>query len=255
MPKYIRPVDYPVSDGGSFTDHVDRGSANPGTDYATPIGTPVRAPAGGLISVVDNDAGGAGGRMIGLDTYDGDGFDFLHLDRLAVVEGQYVNQGDVIAYSGNTGTATTGPHLHMSFRRRQGSHFMNAGNEDFEAALLLLAAIGVAPISTIFQEDDMAINDGGYIAEKKGDEFVRGAIFGPGVPGGVYVVDIRKGATLPPGVHSGKIEDLQAMGNLAGVRVFSPQDGNGKRVGAPIKYVGTAEFDATVKLAQLIYGS
>lgn len=144
MAKYIRPVDYPVS--GSFTDHVDRGSVNPGTDYATPIGTPVRAPAGGLISVVDNDAGGAGGRMIGLDTYDGDGFDFLHLDRLAVVAGQYVNQGDVIAYSGNTGTATTGPHLHMSFRRRQGSHFMNAGNEDFEAALLLLAAAGVSII-------------------------------------------------------------------------------------------------------------
>lgn len=109
-------------------------------------------------------------------------------------------------------------------------------------------------IATIFEEDHMAINDGGYIAEKKGDEFVRGAIFGPGVPGGVYVVDIRKGATLPPGVHSGKIEDLQAMGNLAGVRVFSPQDGSGKRVGAPIKYVGTAEFDATVKLAQSIYG-
>lgn len=254
MGKYIRPVDYPVTD--SFADHVARGSVNPGTDYDAPMGTPVRAPGGGLIPVVDTDPGGAGGRMIGLDTYDGAGFDFLHLERIDVTEGQYVAQGDVIGLSGNSGSASLGRHLHLSFRRRQGSHFMNAGNEDFEAFLLSPANTGSTPISTIFQEDDMAINDGGYIAEQDAaGNFLRGMIFGPGVPGGVYVVDLRKGATLSSVVHSGKIEDLKAMGNLAGVRVFKNDDGQGKRVGAPIKYVGTAEFDATVKLAQMIYGS
>lgn len=145
MPKYIRPVNGRVSD--SFDAHRNRTppSVNPGTDYAVPIGTPVLAPAGGRIGAVDNDPAGGGGRMIGLDTYDGDGFDFLHLDRILVTEGQYVNQGDTIALSGNTGNST-GPHLHLSFRRRQGSHFINAGNEDFEAALLLLAAVGVSII-------------------------------------------------------------------------------------------------------------
>lgn len=247
MVKYIRPVDYPVSDG--FAAHVARGSANPGTDYAAPVGTPVRAPAGGRIVNVDTDPGGEGGRMVGLDTYDGDGFDFLHLERIDVSLGQYVNQGDVIALTGNSGTASTGPHLHLSFRRRQGFHFVDAGNEDFEAFLLSPANTGSTPISTIFQEDDMAINDGGYIAEQDSrGNFLRGAIFGPGVPDGVLVVDLRtnKQAT---------IADLQAMGNLAGVRVFKNDDGQGKRVGAPIKYVGTAEFDATVKLAQKIYGA
>lgn len=117
------------------------------------------------------------------------------------------------------------------------------------AAVPTIAWENVEPVSTVFEEDDMAINDGGYIAEQdsKGN-FLRGAIFGPGVPDGVLVVDLRtnKQAT---------IADLQAMGNLAGVRVFKNDDGYGKRVGAPIKYVGTAEFDATVKLAKKIYGA
>lgn len=153
MPKYIRPVNGRVSD--SFDAHRNRTppSVNPGTDYEVPIGTPVLAPAGGRIGAVDNDPAGGGGRMIGLDTYDGDGFDFLHLDRILVTEGQYVNQGDTIALSGNTGNST-GPHLHLSFRRRQGSHFYNAGNEDFEAAFLTQAALDVTPIEVDNEEED-----------------------------------------------------------------------------------------------------
>jgi len=153
MPKYIRPVEAPIT--ASFTNHVNRTptSVNPGTDYGCPMNTPVLAPAGGLIVITDPDAGGAGGRMVALDTFDGDGFDFLHLNTIEVLEGEYVSQGQIVAYSGNTGLSS-GPHLHLSYRQKHGYHFLNSGNLDFEAWLQSGAAPEPTPI-TDPEEDDM----------------------------------------------------------------------------------------------------
>lgn len=80
-----------------------------GIDYAAPTGTPVIAPAGGIITLVHNDMFYSGGTLI-LDHGHGLSSTFLHLSQILVTQGQQVTPGMVIAKIGSSGRAT-GPHL------------------------------------------------------------------------------------------------------------------------------------------------
>ena len=80
-----------------------------GVDIAAPTGTPVKAPADGVVSLVHPDMFYSGGTLI-LDHGHGLSSSFLHLHRIRVGEGQAVRQGSVIAEVGATGRVT-GPHL------------------------------------------------------------------------------------------------------------------------------------------------
>jgi murein DD-endopeptidase MepM/ murein hydrolase activator NlpD len=81
-----------------------------GVDIAVPTGTPVRAPAGGIVSLAEPDMYYSGGTIM-LDHGLGLSSQFMHLSKLLVKPGDEVKQGQVIAESGMTGRAT-GPHLH-----------------------------------------------------------------------------------------------------------------------------------------------
>ena len=83
-----------------------------GTDFAAPVGTPVYASADG--TVVNASPSGCGGNWVFVDHKDGMQTRYFHLSRYAdgLHAGQVVKQGTTIGYSGNTGTCTTGPHLH-----------------------------------------------------------------------------------------------------------------------------------------------
>ena len=93
---------------------VDRGShTHGGVDFAASCGVPVVAAASGRVKVARwSDTAG---NMIVLDH--GGGFDtrYFHLSRFAVGTGDYVKQGDVIGYVGNTGNSR-GCHLHFETR-------------------------------------------------------------------------------------------------------------------------------------------
>ena len=56
------------------------------------------------------------GRHIIIRHSDGRKSYYLHLSVLRVKVGERVKGGDIIGLSGNTGTTTTGPHLHFSIR-------------------------------------------------------------------------------------------------------------------------------------------
>ncbi|MDH4571461.1 peptidase M23 [Salinicola acroporae] len=85
------------------------GSAHSGMDIAAAEGTPVKAPASGVITFAD-DLYLTGGTVL-LDHGYGISSNFLHLSRIDVKVGDRVEQGDVIGAVGATGRAT-GPHLH-----------------------------------------------------------------------------------------------------------------------------------------------
>jgi len=80
-----------------------------GIDIAAPAGTPVRAPADGVVTLVREDMFFSGGTLI-LDHGHGLSSAFLHLREVLVPEGTRVRRGDVIAEVGASGRAT-GAHL------------------------------------------------------------------------------------------------------------------------------------------------
>lgn len=86
------------------------GAPHSGMDIAAPAGTPVKAPAGGIVTFADPGLYLTGGTLV-LDHGHGISSNFLHLSRIDVTVGDVVRQGDVIAAVGATGRAT-GPHLH-----------------------------------------------------------------------------------------------------------------------------------------------
>lgn len=80
-----------------------------GLDIAAPTGSPVYAPADGIITMAHPDMYFSGGTII-LDHGQGLSSSFLHLSKILVEAGTAVKKGDLIAEIGATGRAS-GPHL------------------------------------------------------------------------------------------------------------------------------------------------
>ncbi len=88
-------------------------SPHKGVDFGVPIGTPVIAPADGIVEKVAYQANGAG-RYMTLKHSSQYTTVYMHLSKVLVKVGQNIKKGDRIALSGNTGRST-GPHLHYEF--------------------------------------------------------------------------------------------------------------------------------------------
>ncbi|MBP5194479.1 MAG: M23 family metallopeptidase [Lachnospiraceae bacterium] len=115
-PSFVKPIS-----GGRLTSPFGprkrpkkgASSYHKGIDWATPIGTTVCASSGGVVS----KAGWASGygNVVYIDHPNGLQTRYGHLSKVKVKVGQKVNQGSVIALSGNTGVST-GPHIHFEMR-------------------------------------------------------------------------------------------------------------------------------------------
>jgi murein DD-endopeptidase MepM/ murein hydrolase activator NlpD len=84
-----------------------------GVDYAAGTGSPIFAPAPGRVVLVGREADGfvVHGNTIGVDHGQGVLSIFIHLSRIDVQEGDFVQPGQQLGAIGSTGVAT-GPHLH-----------------------------------------------------------------------------------------------------------------------------------------------
>lgn len=92
------------------------GSHN-GTDFRAAVGTPVKAMLGGtVVGAGDTDRtcpGASYGKWVLVRHNNGLASLYAHLSLIKAPEGQSVDTGDLIGYSGNTGYST-GPHLHLT---------------------------------------------------------------------------------------------------------------------------------------------
>jgi len=89
------------------------GRMHEGIDLAVPSGTPVVASAAGTV-IVAGWLGGYGNLVV-VDHGNGISTAYGHNTSVAVGVGQSVAQGQLVAYSGNTGHST-GPHVHFEVR-------------------------------------------------------------------------------------------------------------------------------------------
>jgi murein DD-endopeptidase MepM/ murein hydrolase activator NlpD len=84
-----------------------------GTDIAAPLGTPIRAVAGG--HVIESGPKGGYGNTVVIQTDDGRKMLYAHTNQNFVQVGDQVTQGEAIAEVGATGRAT-GPHVHFEVK-------------------------------------------------------------------------------------------------------------------------------------------
>lgn len=116
------PNGWPITNKGvtgkfGWREHpiLKRKEFHPGIDLAASIGTPIYAPASGVVEFSGYSNNGYGYNVILLHNF---GFKsvYAHMTRKDVVKaGDFVNKGDLIGYIGNTGLST-GPHLHYEVR-------------------------------------------------------------------------------------------------------------------------------------------
>lgn len=86
-----------------------------GVDFAVPVGTPVMAAGNGVIKFEGQERGYGNFLLIRHNSEYSTAY--AHLSRFVrgLHDGSRVHQGEIVAYSGNTGL-TTGPHLHYEIR-------------------------------------------------------------------------------------------------------------------------------------------
>jgi murein DD-endopeptidase MepM/ murein hydrolase activator NlpD len=89
------------------------GAPHAGLDIARPTGTPVAAPADGVVVLAAASPFSLEGNLLMIDHGMGLNSAFLHLSRIDVKVGDVVRQGQPLGAIGMTGRAT-GPHLHWA---------------------------------------------------------------------------------------------------------------------------------------------
>ncbi len=117
-PNFMKPVPFtkvssPFGLGIDPITEISR--VHSGIDIPLPIGTPVKASADG--QVVKAERTGAYGILVIIEHQNNYSTYYAKLSQASVKAGDTVKQGDVIAYSGNTGRST-GPHLHFEVREQ-----------------------------------------------------------------------------------------------------------------------------------------
>lgn len=113
---YIWPASGPITYGYGYRYDpviaaVGGSTFHEGIDIGVDYGSPVYASAAGTVSGATGWSGGYG-NLVAINHDNGTTTFYGHNSQILVSSGQYVEQGQLIAYAGSTGNST-GPHVHF----------------------------------------------------------------------------------------------------------------------------------------------
>ena len=109
-----RPLKHGVVTASTW--YYPGGGWHPGIDIANKIGTNVLAPADGVVLAKSSGANGYGNHLVVIMKQGDYVYTMLFAHLSAFTNVSEFHQGDVIAYTGNTGNST-GPHVHVEVYR------------------------------------------------------------------------------------------------------------------------------------------
>ena len=111
-----------------------------GVDFRASVGTPVRAMADGVVKGFgDTDLccpGASFGKWVFIEYTNGLSSAYGHLSLISTEKGRKVRRGDVVGYSGNTGSST-GPHLHVSLYPSNGVEIDSFESKSYPGKILV----------------------------------------------------------------------------------------------------------------------
>ena len=110
--KFILPLENAIITGVYGSQRILNGKPrwpHYGIDFAGDLGTPIKAMADGIVTLVENDLYFTGATLI-FDHGHGISTLYMHLDEIFVEIGDIVKQGEIIGTVGSSGRST-GPHL------------------------------------------------------------------------------------------------------------------------------------------------
>jgi murein DD-endopeptidase MepM/ murein hydrolase activator NlpD len=110
--KFLWPANGSVVTGFGPTDD---GLRNDGINITLPSGTPVRCAEAGKVVFVGEKVKGFG-KLVLVTHAQGWSSAYAHLDKVNVKKGQTIKRGQVLAFSGQSGTIKT-PQLHFELRQ------------------------------------------------------------------------------------------------------------------------------------------
>jgi len=110
--KFILPLDDAIITGVYGSQRILNGKPrwpHYGIDFASDLGTPIKAMADGVVTMVENDLYYTGATLI-FDHGHGISTLYMHMDEIFVKKDDIVKKGDIIGTVGSSGRST-GPHL------------------------------------------------------------------------------------------------------------------------------------------------
>ena len=119
--KWIKPLLGKITSKFGYRTDPKTGKQNEfhnGIDLAVPSGTSVKSPMDGIVEAVNS--GGPGGNELIVKHSNGYKTGYAHLTKALVKKGDKIQQGQLIALTGNTGKST-GPHLHFTLTDPSGA--------------------------------------------------------------------------------------------------------------------------------------